>query len=137
MLIRNRFPEDRLVVITDEENVSVSSDHTMPNCNHEEADTRLLAHVADALQRGSKEVSVRTVDTDVVVILIGHFYNLMRKTRYTFKAPLLQHARRAVHQASIWSSIECLQTVPPPDSFAMAENRDVLEASVVHLTRSV
>ncbi|KXJ19758.1 hypothetical protein AC249_AIPGENE21499 [Exaiptasia diaphana] len=50
----------------------------MPKCNHKEANKRLLVHVADALQRGSKEVSVRTVDTDVVVILIGHFYNLMR-----------------------------------------------------------
>lgn len=54
-----QFPEDKLVVITDGENVSVSSGHTMPKCNHEEADTRLLVHVADALQRGSKALLAR------------------------------------------------------------------------------
>ena len=35
-------------------------------CSHEEADTRLLLHVADAVQKGFRKVCVRTVDTDVV-----------------------------------------------------------------------
>ena len=49
----------------------------MANCNHEEADTRIVIHVYDALERGAKKVMVRTVDTDVVVILIGQFYNIV------------------------------------------------------------
>ena len=49
----------------------------MANCNHEEADTRIVIHVYDALERGAKKVMVRTVDTNVVVILIGQFYNIV------------------------------------------------------------
>ena len=43
----------------------------MPPCNHEEADTRIVIHVLHALQSGCKSVVIRTVDTDVVVILVG------------------------------------------------------------------
>ena len=45
----------------------------MPNCNHEEADTRIVVHIAHALEQGEKTIYVRTVDTDVVVILAGAF----------------------------------------------------------------
>jgi hypothetical protein len=49
----------------------------MPECNHEEADTRIVVHVLHAIQvEQAKSVLVRTVDTDVVVILVGTFYNL-------------------------------------------------------------
>ena len=40
-------------------------------CNHEEADTRMMVHVADAVQKGLTKVLLRTVDTDVVVIVIA------------------------------------------------------------------
>ncbi len=49
----------------------------MADCNHEEADTRIVIHVYDALKKRAKKVLVRTVDTDVVVILIGQFYNIV------------------------------------------------------------
>lgn len=42
-------------------------------CSHEEADTRLLLHVADAVQKGCKKVTIRTVDTDVVVLAVASF----------------------------------------------------------------
>ena len=50
----------------------------MPNCNHEEADTRILIHLKDAILKGakSKSVMIRTVDTDVIVLLIGKFGEL-------------------------------------------------------------
>ncbi|XP_078351843.1 uncharacterized protein LOC144636497 [Oculina patagonica] len=48
----------------------------MQSCNHEEADTRILVHVKDALAKGGRSVLVRTVDTDVVVILIAQFHML-------------------------------------------------------------
>ena len=41
---------------------------SMAPCSHEEADTRLFVHVADAVRKG-----VRTVDTDVVVLAIAMF----------------------------------------------------------------
>lgn len=48
----------------------------MEECNHEEADTRIIVHLLHALNHGSTTVLVRTVDTDVVVILVGKFKQL-------------------------------------------------------------
>ena len=57
--------------------ISTDSDRSMPECNHEEADTRIVVHVLHAIQiEQAKSVLVRTVDTDVVVILVGKFYHL-------------------------------------------------------------
>ncbi len=39
-------------------------------CSHEEADTWILLHAADAVKCGHKEILIRTVDTDVVVIAV-------------------------------------------------------------------
>ena len=36
-------------------------------CNHEEADTRMMVHVNDAVMQGFNKILIRTVDTDVVV----------------------------------------------------------------------
>ena len=36
-------------------------------CSQEEADTHLLLHVADAVQKGYMRVAISTVDTDMVV----------------------------------------------------------------------
>ena len=36
------------------------------DCNHEEADTRLILHSLHARQSGSKNIMIRTVDTDVL-----------------------------------------------------------------------
>ena len=44
--------------------------------DHEEADGRICLHVDDALNEGATTVLVRTVDTDVVVILVGIFHDL-------------------------------------------------------------
>ena len=43
---------------------------------HEEADCRLCVHADDAVYEGATSVLVRTVDTDVVVILVGIFHDL-------------------------------------------------------------
>ncbi|KAG1703660.1 Copine-4 [Nymphon striatum] len=48
----------------------------MQLCDYEEADTRILVHILDALKNGAKSFFVRAVDTDVIVILAGHFYQL-------------------------------------------------------------
>jgi len=49
----------------------------MQSCDHEEADTRIVLHVQHALDKGCKQVFVRTVDTDVLVILIGLFHDMI------------------------------------------------------------
>ena len=42
-------------------------------CSHEEADTRLLLHARDAVQKGYRRLCIRTVDTDVVILAIAMF----------------------------------------------------------------
>lgn len=46
---------------------------TLEPCTHEEADSRMLLHAADAADCGHKKLMIRTVDTDVVVLAMAHF----------------------------------------------------------------
>ncbi len=39
-------------------------------CTHEEADSRVLLHVEDATKQGHTKISIRTVDTDVLVLAV-------------------------------------------------------------------
>ena len=48
----------------------------MGDCNHEETDTRIVIHVNHAIMQGAKIIEIRTVDTDVIVILVGIFHEL-------------------------------------------------------------
>ena len=45
-------------------------------CNHEETDTRLLLHVADAAHQGFNKIMIRTVDTDVVVLAVAVYHHI-------------------------------------------------------------
>ncbi len=69
--------EGKCVYTTHECNVLssvVDADMTyLAPCSHEEADTRLLLHAADAVQKGFRKVCIRTVDTDVVVLAVAMF----------------------------------------------------------------
>lgn len=49
----------------------------MPASDHEESDTRIVLHVNDSLERGLRIIMIRTVDTDVVVILISQFHSVI------------------------------------------------------------
>ena len=53
----------------------------MALCDHEEADTRLLIHLQDALLNSYAKCLVRTVDTDVVVILVVKLHHLITMCR--------------------------------------------------------
>jgi hypothetical protein len=48
----------------------------MTDCNHEEADTRIVVHLLHALKHGATIIQIRTVDTDVITILIGKYHYL-------------------------------------------------------------
>ena len=73
-----QFPEDKEVYITSEEDVlSSQGPSDVQRCDHEEADTRITVHVLHALNKGYNQVFIRTVNTDVVVILIGVFPDLI------------------------------------------------------------
>jgi len=43
--------------------------HLAP-CDHEEVDTRMILHIADAVNKGFKKILLHTVDTDVVVLSV-------------------------------------------------------------------
>ncbi|KAL9982987.1 hypothetical protein ACROYT_G005105 [Oculina patagonica] len=181
------FPQGKSVYITAGESVvAVPSTNPMPNCNHEEADTIIVVHVLHALQQGCKTVQVRTVDTDVVVVLVGAIHKVLQShpladiwiafgvgksyklhsvdaiynilgaskskallmfhalcgcdTTSSFRGKgkrsfwqawlafeempptenaLLQHTKRALYQASIWTTCtDAQQDIPSPAEFA-------------------
>lgn len=71
-------PENKAIFITSGENIlSTRENFVSFKCNHEEADTRIILHILYVLQDGHSNVLVRTVDTDVVVLLIGHFHEII------------------------------------------------------------
>ena len=73
-----QFPENKDVNITSGENVfSSSKSSDMQRCDHEETDTRIAVHVLHALNKGYNQVLIRTLDTDVVVVMIGLFNELL------------------------------------------------------------
>ena len=123
--------------------ISIGSDRSMPECNHEEADTRIVVHILHAIQDNkAKSVLVRTVDTDVLVILIGKFQHLRviqpnldlwvgfgTGRNFSFISinticaglgeALLQHVNRSIYQAGIWTtSVDSQQIVPSPEEFS-------------------
>ena len=53
------------VLSSNQEDVS-----TLVPCTHEKADTRILLYLKDAVRHGYSNASIRTVDTDVVVLAI-------------------------------------------------------------------
>ena len=65
---------DKTVITT--HNVHVLSTNThdtsaLAPCNHEEADTRMFVHAADAVNQGCQKIMIRTVDRDVVTITVS------------------------------------------------------------------
>ena len=75
---KSNFPPNKVVYVTSGESViSVGqTSSVMADCNHKEADTRVVVHILHALEQGIKTIVVRTVGTDVIVILIGVFFEL-------------------------------------------------------------
>ena len=62
-----------------DENVIMGGDYelgvieSLQPCTHEEADTRILPHCT---KRGIMKVTIRTDDSDLVIISVGHFHDL-------------------------------------------------------------
>jgi len=60
-------------------NINQQQVSTLTPCTHEEADTRMLLHLKNAVQQGHNSVSIRTVDTDVVVLAVTAAESLVSK----------------------------------------------------------
>ena len=48
-------------------------------CNHEEAETRMVVHVLNAAQKHHQKIAIRTIDTDVVVIMLSQLPNILEQ----------------------------------------------------------
>ena len=74
------FPEGKTVVATKGVATQSNKDFSMPDCFQEEADTRMLFHMKHMIESGlitvTVSVSLKTVESDVVVILVGLFYKI-------------------------------------------------------------
>ena len=74
-MLAESFQEERKeLVVTDGEKVicvpQQEDVNSLAPCNQEEADHRMMLHVAHAAQHGHHQIQVRTVDTDVVVLAV-------------------------------------------------------------------
>ncbi len=76
---KTEWPESKGVYITRGTFV-VCKGNSQPilECTHEEADTRVVVHIIHCLTHGYRRIKVRTVDTDIVVILIGKFFYMQQ-----------------------------------------------------------
>ena len=57
--------------------------YCMPESDHEEADTRMILHLDEALSQGFKYIGILCVDTDILIILLGVFDRL--RAAYDFR----------------------------------------------------
>ena len=52
-----------------------TTNHTIQPCDHEKADSRIALHLYNAMKNDARNILVCTVDSDVIVILVGLFSN--------------------------------------------------------------
>ena len=88
------FPAGLTVYISAQDCVQLTSDKISQYgrllSNHDEADTRLILHAEDALQNLDLAV-IRSVDTDVLVIALHHFKEIMERCVVTCDKDLIMH----------------------------------------------
>ena len=74
-LLRSFVLDDKQLVVTSD--MEILSKPPLPDrpsiapCTHEEADSRMLLHVAHAARNGHHKIMIQTVDTDVVVLAVA------------------------------------------------------------------
>ena len=67
------------IFIVGQQVISLGTESQTEQCNREEADTIIVVYIAHAIQQGSASSIVPTVDTDVLVVLIGKFLDLQQR----------------------------------------------------------
>ena len=77
----------------------------MPPCDHEEVDTIIVVHLQDVPDSGCTTCRVRTVNADVVAILIGKYTSLVTK----YKSADIG-LRLSAHQYHLPHSVICDKT---------------------------
>ena len=82
-------------------------------CSHEEADTRIMVHVADAAKQYNT-VTIRTVDSDVVVLAVFVFAQLMPSLTALWVAFGTGKNYRLIPAHKIYASIGYLKSLALP-----------------------
>ena len=67
-----------MVVATLRVNVRSNGHYSMDVCTLEEADTRVMVNLKDMIHNGSKTICIKTVDSEVSVVLVRLFYIIKR-----------------------------------------------------------
>ena len=99
--LQDLIPDETVVVVSSTTAVRITKhgweDYSCLNSNHDEADTRLLLHAADAI-RTSDLLIIRIVDTDVLGIAIHHFYQMTKDWR---NKGMVMHVGMGAHKRYI------------------------------------
>ena len=95
---------------------ATGASHYMPECNHEEAGTRMLIHLQDALENGATTCLVRTVDTDVIVIIVGklHYLHEQHPAAYVWIASGTGRNFRYLHINAICNALRREKAIALP-----------------------
>ena len=73
----SRWFDGKAVYIT--KGTEVITNHTpMDKCTQEEAECRMFVHIVHTIKEGCNKIVVQSGDTDVLLILIGHFFFLQQ-----------------------------------------------------------
>ena len=82
VLTEKEVPRKQIVATFDDNVICAptKSVELLAPCSHEETDTRMLLHSKDAAKQGMRNILLRTVDTDVLVIAVSVFHQLNVET---------------------------------------------------------
>ena len=78
--LRTAFDEGKIVITTYDTTVyknpcadddMVQSEYSLTPCTHEEFDTRVMLHAANAASQGYKRILIIANDTDVIVLAVS------------------------------------------------------------------
>ena len=110
----------------------------MPNCSHEEADTRIFLHASYIANTCENSIIVKSPDTDVLVIGIA-LDSIIGSSRLYFdtgrdehvppnKDSLLEHIQRANFQSAIYKrSLQQRPDIPSPVDYGWKLHDNELE----------
>ena len=81
-------------------------------CSHEEADTCLILHVADAVLKGHTRVGIRTVDTNVLVLAVASFDKIKPDELWVIIGTVSYLRCIAVHELVATMDPRCYSSLP-------------------------
>ena len=69
------YPSDRRLFVTNKDQVLSNCGKTMPQCDYEKADTRILQHVKHAFSKGISLIQILSNETDVIILTLGVYHS--------------------------------------------------------------